>query len=84
VRETVEVVVKEHDVEIWLRGHLIAHHMRCYEPHTWIRDESHFEGLFRSEEATTTPASSRWPICPMARPLSVYTDVVERGQPWTP
>jgi transposase len=84
VRETVEVVVKEHDVEIWLRGRIIAHHMRCYEPHAWVRDVSHFEGLFRSEEAKTNPASSGWTTCPMARPLSVYTELVEGGQPWTP
>src|SRR5271166_729331 len=35
VRETVEVVVKEEQVEIWLRGRCIAQHVRCYEPHTW-------------------------------------------------
>ena len=49
VRETVEVVVNQEEVEIWLRGTFIAQHARCSEPHTWIRDPAHFEGLFRRE-----------------------------------
>jgi transposase len=84
VRETVEVVVKEHEVELWLRGRRIAHHMRCYEPHAWVRDASHFEGLFRSQEVTGNPTSMQRPTCPLLRPLSVYTEVVEGGRPWTP
>jgi transposase len=84
VRETVEVVVKEHEVEIWLRGRRIAHHMRCYEPHAWVRDRSHFEGLFRSEEAIANPPPSQWQSSPSLRPLSVYTELVEGGRPWTP
>ena len=63
VRETVEVVVQEKEVEIWLRGRCIAQHQRCFKPHTWVRDPAHFEGLFR-REAKTKPRlpPSRPPI----------------------
>jgi transposase len=82
VRETVEVVVKEEQVEVWLRGRCIAQHVRCYEPFTWVRNPAHFEGLFRSQATTPTPTTSEGLPCPMARPLSVYADLVEGGQPW--
>ncbi len=84
VRETVEVVVKEEQVEIWLRGRCIAQHIRRYEPHTWVRNPAHFEGLFRSEPTTLTPNSSEGLPCPLVRPLSVYAELVEGGQPWAP
>src|SRR5271157_138515 len=82
VRETVEVVVKEEQVEIWLRGRCIAQHVRCYEPHTWVRDPAHFEGLFRSDATAPTPSTSvGLPSCPLARPLSVSAELVEGGRP---
>jgi transposase len=83
VRETVEVVVKEERVEIWLRGRCIAVHVRCYEPFTWVRDPAHFEGLFRSETTTTPVASSEESSCSVVRPLSIYAELVEGGRPWT-
>jgi transposase len=77
VRETVEVVVGLEQVEVWLRGACVARHSRCLEPGTWVRDGSHFQGLYRPEPASTVvPAPS-----PEARPLSVYAAVVEGGQP---
>jgi transposase len=82
VRETVEVVVKQEQVEVWLRGRCIAEHARCYEPFTWVRNPAHFEGLFRSAASTSTPASSEGLPCPLARPLSVYADLVEGGRSW--
>jgi transposase len=82
VRETVEVLVQQEQVEIWLRGRCIAQHIRCSEPHTWVRNPAHFEGLFRSETTTVpSPSSERVP-CPVARPLSVYAELVEGGQQW--
>jgi transposase len=83
VRETVDVVVKDEEVEIWLRGRCIAQHARCYEPHTWVRNPAHFEGLFRSEAATPIPTSAEGPSCPLVRPLSHYAELVEGGGPWT-
>src|SRR5262245_24198688 len=59
VRESVEVVVKDQHLEIWLRGQRIAHHWRRYEPHAWVRDPAHFEGLFRRETAAPRPAAER-------------------------
>jgi hypothetical protein len=75
-------VVKEEQVEIWLRGRCIAQHVRCYEPHTWVRNPAHFEGLFRSDPTAPTPSTSvGLPSCPLARPLSVYAELVEGGRP---
>jgi transposase len=82
VRETVEVLVKQEQVEIWLRGRCIAQHIRCYEPGTWVRNPAHFEGLFRSDTTTVPSPSADEPPCPVARSLSVYAELVEGGQPW--
>ncbi len=84
VRETVEVVVQEEQVEIWLRGRCIAQHVRCYEPHTWVRNPAHFEGLFRREERTPAPTSSEAPANSVSRPLRIYAELVEGGRPWAP
>ena len=64
VRETVEVVVDQEQVEIWLRGTCIAQHVRCYEPHTWVRNPAHFEGLFRREAEIPPPTSAEAPANP--------------------
>ena len=77
VRETVEVVVGLEQVEVWLRGACIARHSKCLEPGSWVRDGSHFQGLYRPETASTAVPSPS----PEARPLSVYAAVVEGGRP---
>jgi transposase len=82
VRETVEVVVNQEQVEIWLRGTWIAQHARCFEPHTWVRNPAHFEGLFRREAEIQPPTFSEEPASPVSRPLSIYTEVVEGARPW--
>jgi transposase len=80
VRETVEAVVKEEEVEIWLGGTCIARHARCREPHALVRDPAHFEGLFRHRAGT--PASTPCPPAddPVCRPLSIYAELVEGGR----
>ena len=83
VRETVDVVVNQEQVEIWLRGTCIAQHVRCYEPHTWVRNPAHFEGLFRREAEIQPPTSCEDSASPVFRPLSIYTEVVEGARPWT-
>jgi hypothetical protein len=84
VRETVEVLVKQEQVEIYLRGRCIAQHVRSFEPHDWVRNPAHFEGLFRSETTTVPSLGSEGLPSPVARPLSVYAELVEGGQPWAP
>jgi hypothetical protein len=74
-------VVNQEQVEIWLRGTCIAQHVRCYEPHTWVRNPAHFEGLFRREAETQAPSISEVPTNPVSRPLSIYAEVVEGGRP---
>jgi len=76
VRETVEVVVGLEQVEVWLRGACVARHRRSLEPGSWVKDGSHFQGLYRPEQAATVVP----PPSPETRPLSVYAEVVEGGR----
>ena len=80
VRETVAVVVGLDHVEIWLRGACIARHARCPEPHSWVRDPAHFQGLYRPDSRPTAAAAGP-PPDPLARPLLAYTLIVEGGRP---
>jgi transposase len=84
VRETVEVVVNQEQVEIWLRGTCIAQHVRCFEPHTWVRNPAHFDGLFRRDAEMEAPSTAEVPAQSVLRPLSIYTEVVEGEgvRPW--
>jgi transposase len=79
VRETVEAVIKEEEVEIWLRGTCIANHARCREPHTLVRNPAHFEGLFRRLGGTQALAPLSPADNPVCRPLAVYAELVEGG-----
>jgi transposase len=81
VREHVEVVVDREQVEIWLRGTSVAQHARCYEPHTLVRNPSHFEGLFRRQSQAQTSHFSETPPNPVCRPLSIYAELVEGARP---
>lgn len=80
VHETVEVVVEAELVEIWLRGVCVARHARCIEPRAWVRDPAHFEGLWRRERETPSGPSAPTIVNPVARPLSVYAELVEGVQ----
>jgi transposase len=84
VRETVEVVIGQDRVDVWLRGCVIATHARCFEPGQWVRDPAHFEGLFRSDARPADPELPAPAACPLARPLSVYAELVEGGRSWAP
>jgi transposase len=79
VRETVEVVVKEEEVEVWLRGTCIAKHARSREPRAWVRNPTHFEGLFRRRGDTHTLPPPSPAADPVRRPLSIYAELVEGG-----
>jgi transposase len=81
VRERVDVVVNQEEVEIWLRGTMIAQHARCDEPHTVVRDPAHFEGLFRRQAKASTSTFSQTFPDPVCRPLAIYAELVEGGRP---
>ena len=81
VRETVEVVVGLEQVEVWLRGTSVARHPRCFEPNSWVRDLAHFHGLYRSEPPPIALRLVVPPPDPVVRRLSIYTAIVEGGQP---
>jgi transposase len=80
VRETVEAVIKEKEVEIWLRGICIAKHERCHEPRALVRNPAHFEGLFRRVVGAQATAPSPPAADPSCRPLSIYAELVEGGR----
>lgn len=80
VREAVEVLVEREWVEVYLRGDRIARHARSYEPYAVVRDPAHFEGLFR--RGAPTPTAAEPPADPVARPLTIYAELVEGGRPW--
>jgi transposase len=82
VRTTVEVVVGAQRVEVWYQGRRIAEHNRCEEPHAWVRNPAHFAGLYRRPAAGPEPVPSPAapPPNPLARPLSIYSQVVEGGR----
>jgi hypothetical protein len=79
-------VVGAQQVEIWLRGTCLARHRRCEEPRAWVRDPAYFEGLYRGPESAAVPppavtgAAATMPS-PLARPLSVYAELVEGRRP---
>jgi transposase len=81
VRTTVDVVIAEQRVEVWHKGERIAQHNRCDEPGKWVRDPAHFAGMYRRPAAVggAVPATAPSPPNPLARPLSIYTQVVEGG-----
>lgn len=51
VRDTVEVLVLEHNVIAFHGGQEVARHRRSREPHSVVRDPSHFDGLLRPADA---------------------------------
>jgi hypothetical protein len=71
VKQTVEVLVGDHEVMIF-DGHIeVARHRRHSEPHQRVVDPRHFEGLYRQRDEAETVASS-----PIGRSLDVYAECV--------
>jgi transposase len=82
VRETVAAVVEGQRVAIRSRGACIARHRRCHEPRAPVRIPAHFEGPFRREARAPAPTGAEGPADPVARPLSISTELVQGGRPW--
>jgi transposase len=71
VKQTVEVLVGDHEVVIF-DGHIeVARHRRHSEPHQRVVEPRHFEGLYRQRDEAETVASS-----PIGRSLDVYAECV--------
>jgi len=69
VKQTVEVLVGDHDVVIF-DGHIeVARHRRRAEPHQRVIDPRHFDGLFRQRDDAERSAAS-----PIGRSLDVYAE----------
>lgn len=82
IKRKVDVVLGLDRVEVWVGSDLVASHERAFEPHSWVRDPAHFEGISRSSEATVAvPPRSIDSGPSIVRPLSVYAAMVEGGRP---
>lgn len=80
VRQTVEVLVLVDRVDIFHKNELIASHVRSREPHTFVRQPSHYDGLWRSStksDALITSEVSE--LSKMGRSLQDYADVIGGG-----
>jgi transposase len=73
VRETVEVLVAEEEVQIFHAGVVVATHRRSTEPHARIVDPAHFAGLVRHQPPSVPDAS---PLESMGRSLADYAAIV--------
>ena len=81
VRQTVEVAVGTEYVEIWVRGSLVARHLRSFEPYTKVRDPSHFQGIFRTPAPPGTSPVGPHVSDRIARSLAESALIAEGGQP---
>jgi transposase len=77
VKTQVEVEVLEHEVHIYSGGERVASHARAREPHAFVREPSHYEGLWRS--APTTAPESVEVLASYGRSLDDYVQVVSAG-----
>jgi hypothetical protein len=77
VGDHVAVAVAGAEVRIFHGNELVATHARSFEPHALVRNDSHFDGLWRRPEstqsATPEPASS---LAVYGRSLQYYADAV--------
>jgi transposase len=74
VRDSVDVQVGEHEVQIHHGGVVVAVHARSHEPFKRVVDKAHFAGLWRRDDE---PADER--LAEFGRSLDVYAAIVEGG-----
>jgi transposase len=72
VGRTVEVLVGDHEVIVYLGPEVVARHRRACEPHQRVVEPSHLEGLFRRPQASPTPST----LEPLGRSLADYAAVI--------
>jgi transposase len=76
VRESVEVLLREHEVVIRYGGEVVACHRRSQEPFSRVIDPAHYEGLWRREQPSEVMPSS---LSGYGRSLAEYAALVEGG-----
>lgn len=76
VRDRVEVVVQDHDVQIFHGTRIVAKHSRSLEPYSVVRDPSHHAGLWRASWVVEAPATGPSRLEAMGRSLADYQAVV--------
>jgi len=67
----VDVLIGDHDVQIFDGATTIARHRRCFEPHARVDDPAHFDGIFRRRADSRVAASS-----PLTRSLDDYASCI--------
>ena len=73
VRTHVEVAVGEREVRIYRgRDEIIARHARSFEPHSLVRDPTHYEGLWRQPTSTSTETAKLGGLAVYGRSLAEY------------
>jgi transposase len=75
VRDRVSVHVGEIEVKIFHGTTLVATHRRSFEPHTWVRDDAHFVGLWRAVDAPPSEAPQA-PLATLGRSLDDYARAI--------
>jgi transposase len=79
VRESVEVAVGATEVRIFRGAALVATHRRSLEPHSVVRDQAHYAGLWRSSappQEPTPKTAAPSPLGALGRSLEDYAAVV--------
>jgi len=77
VKQSVEVLVGDSQVTIFLGREVVARHARSTEPHSKVTDPAHYEGLWRTPAQTEVAPSGGKELAEYGRSLSEYADVVE-------
>ena len=75
VRDRVSVHLADTVVRIFHGQELVATHTRSFEPHSVVRDPAHFDGLWRSVDATTTTDAEQ--LAHLGRSLDDYAAVID-------
>jgi transposase len=77
VRESVEVLVREHEVLIRHGRDLVARHPRSSEPFARVIDPAHYDGLWRRDQAAVAAGQST--LSAYGRSLAEYAALVDGG-----
>jgi transposase len=76
----VEVRVGCDDVRVYAGSACIAQHQRSLEPHAWVRNAEHFDGLLK--RCVQVPSSGTvTATAAIQRPLQAYADAIAGGAP---
>jgi transposase len=79
VRDTVDVIVGEHEVQILHGSREVARHLRSREPHARVVDPAHYDGLVRRAALALVEPGAPTALELMGRSLADYEQLVAGG-----